>query len=210
MEIGRQITASQVWAEENRDKLEPGQGCQLRGGCIQGRTVGGAGEIPCPPVDTDQFELYSEGSRGGGGAERGEWKEKGKGGEKEEERGISQKIDTSSHRPPFLCLSKWRAELTSWALRWRAPGREPVSQPALPVLGIGLSPRTQCFWLLGQKNPGKRGNFLSWILGFGFWGGSFREPGFTFGKLWLFRMWESWPCLDPQAREEGQSGHLGE
>ena len=80
-----------------------------------------------------------------------------------------RKIDMRSDHPPFLCQSAWWAELTARALRRPGPGREPASQPALPLSGAGLRPGTNAGTdCLAEESWGAKGNLLPSVPGFGF------------------------------------------
>lgn len=88
MRMGRRITVLAVGLRRRGSSWNLGKGASLEEVHKRMGSSGGAGEVPCLPVATDQFAPYSEGSRGRKvGAERGEWEGKGKGGEKEEEGG---------------------------------------------------------------------------------------------------------------------------
>ena len=66
-----------------------------------------------------------------------------------------------SDHPPFLGQSAWWAELKARALRQPGPGREPASQPALPVSGAGLRPGTNVgIDCLAEESWAARGNLL--------------------------------------------------
>lgn len=171
--------------------------------CTKGWAVlGGRGRFlafQSPPTSLRRIQRKAEvgrwGRRGVSGREKGREEKKRKRGD------VGQKIDLSPDHPPFLCVSARWAELTSGAPQWPAGAREGPRCTACASLGVGLSPRTQCFPLLGQRHPGERSNVLAWILGSGFVGASFGEPNFTFGKRWPFRRREPRPCLDPSARK---------
>lgn len=90
MEMGRQITVLEVWAEEKGTSWNVGDGARFQEGAYRDEQLGGAGEIPHPPVATDQFELYSEGSRGRS-RERGERGRKRGREEKKRKRGTSSR-----------------------------------------------------------------------------------------------------------------------
>lgn len=101
-----------AWAEEKGRGAEGGggraswnldEGASSEKGAHKDGQFWEGGEAPCPPVATDLFAQYSEGSRGRREAEEGEWEGEWEGGEKEEGGEFGQKIDMSSDHPPFLC-----------------------------------------------------------------------------------------------------------